>query len=40
MDEKGYVKYLIKTMCESMMRDFPEETKEVLNNHKLPSFSV
>jgi len=29
MDEKGYVKYLIKTMVESMMRDFPEETKEV-----------
>ena len=31
MDEKGYVKYLIKTMVESMMRDFPEETKEVLS---------
>jgi len=29
MDEKGYLKYLLKTMVESMMRDFPEETKEV-----------
>jgi len=26
LDEEGYVKYLIKTMVESMMRDFPEET--------------
>jgi predicted transcriptional regulator len=31
MDEKGYVKYLMKTMVESMIRDFPEETKEVLS---------
>ena len=30
MDEKGYVKYLLKTMVESMMRDFPEETHETL----------
>ncbi len=30
MDEKGYVKYLIKTMVESLMRDFPEETQEIL----------
>ena len=30
MDEKGYLKYLIKTMVESMMRDFPEATREVL----------
>ena len=34
MDEKGYVKYLVKTMVESMMRDFPEETQEVLNKYK------
>jgi len=34
MDEKGYVKYLLKTMVESMMRDFPEETKEVLGEIK------
>jgi len=27
MDEKGYVKYLFETMVESMMRDFPEETR-------------
>jgi len=31
MDEEGYKKYLIKTMVESLMRDFPEETKEVLS---------
>ena len=31
MDEKGYLKYLIKTMVESMMRDSPEETREVLD---------
>jgi len=30
MYEKGYKKHLIKTMVESLMRDFPEETKEVL----------
>jgi len=34
MDEKGYVKHLIKTMVESLMRDFPEETQEVLNKYK------
>jgi len=33
MDEKGYVKYLLKTMVESMMRDFPEETKEVIQTY-------
>jgi len=33
MDEKGYVKYLIKTMVESMMRDFPDETKEVIQTY-------
>jgi predicted transcriptional regulator len=31
MDEKGYKKYVIKTMVESLLRDFPEETKDVLN---------
>ena len=30
MDEKGYVSYLIRTVVESLMRDFPEETQEVL----------
>ena len=34
LDEKGYKKYLIKTMVESMMRDFPEETKEVLEKYR------
>ena len=30
MDEKGYLKYLLKTIVESMMRDSPEATREVL----------
>ncbi len=30
MDEKGYLEYLLKTMVDSMMRDFPEETREYL----------
>ena len=30
MDEDGYLKYLLKTMVESMMRDFPEVTRETL----------
>jgi predicted transcriptional regulator len=31
MDERGYKKYLLKTVVESLMRDFPEETKQALN---------
>jgi len=34
MDEKGYKKYVAKTIIKSLMRDFPEETKEVLKDHK------
>ena len=34
MDEKGYVKYLIKTMVESLLRDFPDETKKVLEKYR------
>ena len=34
MDEKGYAKYLIKTMVESMMRDFPDETKEFIEEYR------
>jgi predicted transcriptional regulator len=30
MDETGYKKYVLKTIIDSMMRDFPEETKETL----------
>jgi len=33
MDEKGYTKYVLKTIIESMMRDFPEETKEVMQTY-------
>ena len=32
MDEKGFKSYLLKTMIGSMMRDFPEETLEVLKD--------
>jgi len=31
MDERGYKKHLLKTVVESLMRDFPEETMEALN---------
>ena len=30
MDERGYKKHLLKTIVESLMRDFPGETKEAL----------
>ncbi len=30
MDERGYKKHLLKTVVESMMRNFPAETREVL----------
>jgi len=33
MDEKGYLKYLLKTMVESMMRDFPDETQDFLKEY-------
>ena len=31
IDERGYKKHLLKTVVESLMRDFPNETKETLN---------
>ena len=31
MDERGYKKHVLKTVVESLMRDFPDETKEALN---------
>ena len=30
MDEREYKKYVLKTIIDSMMRDFPEEAKETL----------
>ena len=30
MDERDYKKHLLKTVVESLMRDFPEETQEAL----------
>ena len=30
MDERGYKKYLLKTVMKSRMKDFPEETKAAL----------
>ena len=32
--EKAYKKHLLKTIVESLMRDFPEETKEALEELK------
>jgi len=31
MDEKGYLKYLIRTMVESIIRDNPKETREIID---------
>ena len=33
MDESGCAAYLVKTLIESMMRDFPEETTVVLEEY-------
>jgi len=33
MDEDGYVKYLMKTIVESLMRDFSSTTREALNEY-------
>ena len=30
LDEKGYKKHLLKTIVDSLMRDFPDETREAL----------
>ena len=34
MDEAGYCRYLLRTVIESMMRDFPGETREVLEEYR------
>ena len=33
MDERGFLKYIIETMIYSAMRDFPEETREALDEY-------
>jgi len=33
LDEEGYRKYLLRTVIDSMMRDFPGETREVLREY-------
>jgi len=33
MDENGYKKYVVKTILESALRDFPEETIEVIKSY-------
>ena len=33
MDEKEFVSNLVRTMVESMMKEFPEEVKEVLKDY-------
>ena len=30
MDENGFVKYIVRTIINSLIRDFPQETREVL----------
>ena len=32
LDESGYKKYIVRTLLESVMKDFPKETKEVLKD--------
>ncbi len=34
LDEKAYKKHLLKTIVESLMRDFPDETREALRELK------
>lgn len=34
LDEAGYKKLLLRTIIDSMMRDFPEETREVLKEYQ------
>jgi len=33
LDEEGFRKYLLRTVIDSMKRDFPEETREVLREY-------
>jgi hypothetical protein len=33
MDEVGYRRYLLRTVIDSMIQDFPEETRRVLNEY-------
>lgn len=33
MDEEGYKKYIVKTLFESVSKDFPDATREVLDEH-------
>ncbi|NQT08116.1 hypothetical protein HQ586_03485 [Candidatus Bathyarchaeota archaeon] len=35
LDEKGYQKYIVETLCKSVAKDFPEATKEVLKEIRL-----
>jgi predicted transcriptional regulator len=34
LDEEGYKKYVVNTILESVLRDFPKETKEVIQLFK------
>jgi len=34
MDEAGYCRYLLRTVIESMMWDFPGEIREVLEEYR------
>ncbi len=35
LDERGYQKYIVETLCNSVAKDFPEATKEVLKEIRL-----
>ena len=32
LDESGYKKYIVRTLLESVAKDYPMETKEVIKN--------
>ncbi len=34
LDESGYKKYIVRTLLESVAKDFPKETEEVLKSVK------
>jgi len=32
LDESGYKKYIVRTLLESVVKDYPKETKEVIKS--------
>jgi predicted transcriptional regulator len=33
MDEKGYKRYVVRKLCESVLEDFPEATREIIKEY-------